>query len=79
MSNLQLNRLAISYENKIYISVDILGDDIFFYNSVVKSDFIPCDESKIFRFGFSNKTKSLLENFDSFEGDQSRNYFAYNI
>ena len=30
MSNLQLNRLAISYDNKFYISVEILGDGNFF-------------------------------------------------
>ena len=48
MNNFKLDDLAIKYDNKLFIPYDVCNDDNYFYSSLVKSDFIPCSDSKIF-------------------------------
>ena len=40
MNNLHLDRLSTSYDNNVFIHVDVLGDG----NSFSRNDFIPCGE-----------------------------------
>ena len=51
---------------------------IIFYNSIVNSGFISCNNSNIFCSKLSNKPKSFLHKYKSFEGYQIRNYCASN-
>ena len=47
-NNLQLDNFGISYDNNIFIPLDVLGVGNYFYSSLVKSNFVPCSDSKYF-------------------------------
>ena len=49
MNNLQLNQLFINYDNKIFVTKDVVCDGNYLYNSLVQSGFIPCSRSSTFR------------------------------
>ena len=86
MNNLQLDQLTISYDNKAFIHVDVLGYGNCIYSfivkkyniSIIKSDFISCSDSKIFHSDLTIKEMSLLTLSDSIEGCQLGNYYINN-
>ena len=74
---MNIDHLAISYDNKIFIPVDVPGDDNYNLKALVESDNIPISDSKTFRSDLSIRTKTLLKN-GSLHGRQIRNYFNNN-
>ena len=74
---MNLGHLAISYDNKLFIPVDVPGDGDCLYRSLIMSDFIPDLCSTTFRSNLSLRTKALLNN-DSSQGRHIRNYFNNN-
>ena len=74
---MNIDHLAISYDNKLFIPVYMPADGIYFLRALVESDRIPLSDSKTFRSDLSNRTKTLLKN-GSLHGHQIRNYFNIN-
>lgn len=74
---MNIDHLAISYDNKLFIPVDVSGDGNCLFRSLVECDVIPISDSKTFRSDLSNHTKTLLYN-GSLYGRQIRNYFNNN-
>ena len=74
---MNIDHLAISYDNKLLISVDVPGDGNYLFRALVDSDLIPISDSKTFRSDLSIRTKKLLKN-RSLHGRQIRNYFNNN-
>ena len=71
---MNINNLAITYDNKLFIPVDVPGDGDCLFRVLIESDIIPISDSKIFRSDLSIRTKTLLKN-GSLHGRQIRNYF----
>ena len=69
--------LAISYDNKIFIPVDVPADGNCLFSALVESGTILISDSKTFRSDLPNRTKTLLKNGSS-HGRQIRNYFNIN-
>ena len=69
--------LAISYDNKLFIPVDVPANGNCLLSALVKSNIIPISDSKTFRPDLSNRTKTLLKNGSS-HGRLIRNYFNIN-
>ena len=76
-SKMNIDHLAISYDNKLFIPVDVPGDGNYLFRSLVESDFIPISDSKSFRSNLLLRTKKLLKN-ESSHGRQIHNYFNNN-
>ena len=74
---MNIDHLAISYDNKLFIPANVLCDGNYLFRALVESDFIPISDSKIFRSDLSIRTKKLLKN-RSLHGRQIRNYFNNN-
>ena len=74
---MNIDHLAISYDNKLFIPVDVPGDGKCLYRTLVESDFIPLSDSKTFCSNLLHRTKTLLKNGSSY-GRQIRNYFNNN-
>ena len=74
---MNIYHLAISYDNKLFILVDVPADGNCLYRALVESDFIPLSDSKNFRSNLSYRTKILLKNGSS-HGRQVCNYFNNN-
>ena len=55
-----IDHLAISYDNKLFIPVDVPIDCNCLFRALVESSIIPISDSKTFRFDLSNRTKILL-------------------
>ena len=45
---MNIDHLAISYDNKLFISVNVPADDNCLFGKLVKSDIIPMRDSKTF-------------------------------
>ena len=58
-SKMNVDHLAISYDNKLLIPVDVLGDGNCLFRSLVESDIIPISDFKKFRSDLSNRIKIL--------------------
>ena len=56
---MNVDNLAISYDNKLLIPVDVLGDGNCLFRALVESDIIPISDSKKFRSDLSNRIKIL--------------------
>ena len=74
---MNIDHLAISYDNKLFIPIDVPGDGNCLFRALVESDFIPVSDPKTFRSNLSLRTKKLLKNGSS-HGRQIRNYFNNN-
>ena len=74
---MNIDHLAISYDNKLFIAVDVSGDGNCLYRALVESDLIPLSDSKNFRSNLSHRTKILLKNGSS-HGHHIQNYFNNN-
>ena len=70
---MNIDHLAISYDNKPLIPVDVPGDGNCLYRALVESDLIPLSDSKNFRSNLSHRTKTLLNNGSS-HGRYIRNF-----
>ena len=75
-SKMNIDHLAISYDNKLFIPVDVPGDGNCLYRALVESDLIPLSDSNTFRSNLSYRTKILLKNGSS-HGCQIHNYFNH--
>ena len=60
MDNFQSEDVATSYNNNIFILLDVLRDGNCFNSSIVKSDLIPCSNPKI-RYNFSQSKLNVLK------------------
>ena len=76
-SKMNIDHLAISYDNKLFIPVDAPGDGNCLFRRLVESDIIPISDSKTFRSDLSIRTKTLLRN-RALHGRPIRNYFNNN-
>ena len=76
-SKINKDHLAISHDNKLFISVDVLDNGKCLFRALVESDNIPISDSKTFRSDLSIRTKILLKN-GSLHSRQIRNYFNNN-
>ena len=76
-SKMNIYHLAISYDNKLFVPVDVPGDGNCLYRALVESDLIPLNDSNTFRSNLSYRTKILLKN-ESSHGRHIRNYFNNN-
>ena len=74
---MNIDHLVISYDNKLFIPVDVPGDDNYLFRVLVATDIIPISDSKIICSDLSISTKTLLKN-GSLHGCQIRNYFNNN-
>jgi len=72
-SKTNIDHLAISYDNKLFIPVDVPGDGNYLFRALVESDVIHISDSKTFRSDLLIRTKTLLKN-GSLHGRQIRNY-----
>ena len=59
---MNIDHLAISYDKKLFIHVDVPGDGDCLFRALVESDFIPLSDSKTFRSNLSLRAKKLLKN-----------------
>ena len=50
MSKMNIYHLTISYDNKLFIPVDVPVDDNYLFRALVESDIISISDSKTFRF-----------------------------
>ena len=73
-SKMNIDHLAISYDNKLFVPVDVPGDGNCFFRALVESGFISISDSKTFRSNLSLRIKKFLKN-GSLYGRQIRNYF----
>ena len=74
---MNIDHLAISYDNKIIIRVNISGDGNYLFRALIESEIIPISDSKTFRSNLLIRTKTLLKN-RSLHGRHIRNYFNNN-
>ena len=74
---MNINNLAITYDNKLFIPVDVPGDGDCLFRVLIESDIISISDFKIFRSDLSIRTKTLLKN-GSLYGYQIRNYLNNN-
>ena len=73
-SKMNIDHLVITYDNNLFIPVDVLGDGNCLFRALVESDSIPISDTMTFRSDLSIRTKKLLKN-GSLYGRQIRNYF----
>ena len=59
---MNIYHLAISYDNKLFIPVDVPGDGNCLFRALVENDFIPRSDSKNFCSNLSNCINILLKN-----------------
>ena len=59
---MNIDHLAISYDNNLFIPVDVADDSICLFRESVESDIIPISYSRTFRYDLSICTKTLLKN-----------------
>ena len=71
---MNIDHLVISYDNKLFIPVDVPGDDNYLFRVLVATDIIPISDSKIICSDLSISTKTLLNN-GLVHGQKIRNYF----
>ena len=71
---MNIDHLAISYDNEVLITVDVPGDSNCLFRVLVDSGIISIIGSKIFRSDLSISTKTLLNN-GLVHGQKIRNYF----
>ena len=71
---MNIDHLVISYDNKLFIPVDVLGDGNCLFRVLVESGFIPISDSMTFRSNLSIRTNKLLKN-ESLHDRQICNYF----
>ena len=71
---MNIDHLVITYDNNLFIPVDVLGDGNCLFRALVESDSIPISDTMTFRSDLSIRTKKLLKN-GSLYGRQIRNYF----
>ena len=74
---MNIDYLAFSYDNKLFILVDVPADSNCLVSALVDSGIISISDSKTFRSDLSNRTKILLKNGSS-HGCQIHNYFNIN-
>ena len=74
---MNIDHLVISYYNKLFIPVDVLGDGNCLFRALVESDIITISDSKTFRSDLKIRTTTLLKN-GSLHDRQIRNYFNNN-
>ena len=76
-SKVNIDHLAISYDNKLFVPVDVPGDGDCLYRALVDSDLIRISDPNTFRSNLSHRTNTLLKNGSS-HGLHIRNYFNNN-
>ena len=59
---MNIDHLVISYDNKLFIPVNVPGDSNYLFRVLVESGNIPISDSKTFRPDLSICTKTLLKN-----------------
>ena len=74
---MNIDHLAISYDNKILIHVNVPVDGNYLFRALIESKIIPISDSKTFRSDLSIRIKTLLKNI-SLHGRHIRNYFNNN-
>ena len=74
---MNLDHLTISYDNTLFIHVDVPGDGNCLFRELVESDIILISDSKTFRSDLIIRTKTLLKN-GLLHSRQIRNYFDNN-
>ena len=74
---MNIDHLAISYDNKLFVPVDVPGDGDCLYRALVDSDLIRISDPNTFRSNLSHRTNTLLKNGSS-HGLHIRNYFNNN-
>ena len=74
---MNIDHLAISYDNKLFIPVGVPGGGNCLFRALVESGIIPISYSKTFRSDLSICTKTLLKN-GSLHGRQIHNCFNNN-
>lgn len=60
MNDIQLDDLAISHDNNLYLPKDVVGEGNYLYSSLVLSDTIPCNDAEILHSNLTVKTMDLL-------------------
>ena len=74
---MNIDHLVISYDNKLFIPIDVPGNSNCLFRALVESNFILVSDSKTFRSNRSIRTKKLLKN-GSLHRRQIRNHFNNN-
>ena len=74
---MNIDHLAISYDNRLFIPVDVTSDGTYLFRTLVESDSITISDSKTFRSDLKIRTETLLKN-GSLHDRQIRNYFNNN-
>ena len=74
---MNIYHLDISYDNKLFIPVDVPGGGNCLFRTLVETGFIPIGDSKTFHSDLSICTEKLLKN-GLLHGRQIRNYFNNN-
>ena len=57
-SKMNIDHLAISYDNKLFIPVDVPADGNCLFRALVEGDIIPIRDSKTFRSDLSNRAQT---------------------
>ena len=76
-SKINIDHVAISYDNKLFIPVTVPADGNCLFRALVESNIIPISDSKTSRSDLSICIKTSLKN-GSLNGRQTRNYFNNN-
>ena len=76
-SKINIDHLAISHDNKLFIPVDVPDGSTCLFRALVESDVISISDSKTFLSNLSIRTKTLRKN-GSLPGRPIRNYFNNN-
>ena len=74
---MNVDHLAIDYDNKLFILMDVPCSGDYLFRALVESDTIPISDAKTFRSDLSIRTNTLLKN-GLLHGRQIRNYFNIN-
>ena len=74
---MNIDHFAISYDDKLFIPVDVPSGGNCLFRALVESDYIPISDSKTFRSNLTHCTKKLLKN-GSLYGRQICNDFNKN-
>ena len=59
---MNIDYVAISYDNKLFIPVNVPADGNCLFRALVENDIIHIDDSSAFRSYLSNRTKILFKN-----------------
>ena len=61
-SKMNVDHLAIDYDNKLFILMDVPCSGDYLFRALVESDTIPISDAKTFRSDLSIRTNTLLKN-----------------